>query len=509
MVASVDHLASSAGTAMLRAGGTAADAAIAANAVVTVTAPNMCGMGGDLFALVHEAGQAVACLNASGRAGSGADPDSLRDQGHTTMPFSRDIRSATVPGCVDGWQALHDRYGRLPFAEVLAPAIDLARNGFAASPILAETVERLTGTPYADEFAAGAALRSGEQIRRPDVAAVMQAVADGGRAGFYLGEFGRRLLDFGRGEYHARDLAHIHADWVEPLTARVWGHEIATVPPNSQGYLTLAGALIAAQLGLPADSEDSAFAHLLVEAARQAAFDRPGVLHEHADGAALIAPERLDPRAAAIDPQRAATLPDEYRSGGTMYLCAVDDQRMGVSLIQSLSSTFGSHLVVPGTGVHLHNRGAAFSLEPGHRAEYGPGRRPPHTLSPALVTRPDGSLRAVLGTMGGDAQPQVVLQLLARLLVAHESAGRCITAGRWTLQPPESNGFDTWTNATPPVLVLESHCPDAWSDELSARGHRVITADAGHGHAHLIEVHGDQLRGAADPRAVVGAAIGY
>ncbi len=494
---------------MLRAGGTAADAAIAANAVVTVTAPNMCGIGGDLFALVHEPGRPVACLNASGRAGSGADPGALRDEGRTTMPFNRDIRSAPVPGCVDGWQALHDRYGRLPLAEVLAPAIDLAGNGFAVSPILADAVERLAGTPYADEFATDPPLRGGDQIRRPDVAEVMQAVADGGRAGFYLGEFGRRLLDFGRGEYLAADLAHIHADWVEPLTARVWDHEVATVPPNSQGYLTLAGALIAAKLDLPADTDDSAFAHLLVEAARQAAFDRPGVLHEHADGDALIAPERLDPRAAAIDPARAATLPDQYRGGGTMYLCAVDDQRMGVSLIQSLCSTFGTHLVVPGTGVHLHNRGTGFSLEPGHPAEYGPRRRPPHTLAPALVRRADGSLRAVLGTMGGDAQPQVVLQLLARLLVADESAGRCITAGRWTLQPSEGNGFDTWTNATPPKLVLEPHCPDAWSAELSARGHPVATAAEGHGHAHLIEVHGEQLRGAADPRAIVGAAIGY
>jgi gamma-glutamyltranspeptidase/glutathione hydrolase len=197
-----------------------------------------------------------------------------------------------------------------------------------------------------------------------------------------------------------------------------------------------------------------------------------------------------------------------------MFLCAVDDTGMGVSLIQSNAKDFGCHLAVPGTGVLLHNRGIGFSLEPGHPAEYGPGRRPPHTLSPALITRPDGSLRAVLGTMGGDSQPQVVLQMAARLLVHGMEAGEVVRAPRFVLAPgPEADGtgFDTWADASTQVVRLESHAPEAWRTGLEARGHRVEVAGfdpSGFGHAQLIEVREDAMRaGAADPRAMTGAAV--
>jgi len=494
----------------MRAGGSAADAAVAASAVLAVTTQHMCGLGGDLFALVHDpATSATACLNASGRAGSGADPDRLRSEGHASMPFKGDVRSVTVPGCVDGWLELHGRFGRLPLADVLLPAIQLAAGGFPASPLLAASAPRIADVDGADEFRTDPPLRTGDLVRRPGVARSLAAIVADGRTGFYGGEFGTGLIELGAGEFTPDDLATSQADWVAPLSAEVWGHTVHTVPPSSQGYLSLAGALIAVGLDLPDDDDDPRWAHLLIESARQAAWDRPGVLHEGADGNALVEPGRLAARRRAIDTDAAAELPDTYRGGGTIYLCAVDADRMGVSLIQSNASGFGAHLVVPGTGIHLHNRGTGFSLRPGHPAEYGPRRRPPHTLSPALVTHPDGRLRSVLGTMGGDAQPQVVLQLLTRLLRDGDDAGRCISAPRWILTSPHATGFDTWTTTDGPIVSVEPHAPTGWDDGLRQRGHTVRRAADNYGLAHLIEVVGPVLAGASDPRARTGAAAGY
>lgn len=513
MVCSVDHLASEAGVCMLRAGGSAADAAVATSAVLAVTTQHMCGMGGDLFALVHDGTtREPAVLNASGRAGSGAEAGRLRAEGHTAMPFRGDIRSVPVPGCVDGWLALHGRYGALPLEDVLAPATAYASQGFPASPLLAATLEPVLAVEGADDYREPGRVRAGTLIRRPGVARAMTAIARDGRAGFYEGEFGAGLLALGRGEYTPEDLACTQADWVDPLGIRVWDHDVWTVPPNSQGYLTLAGAGIAARLDLPDDPGDPLWAHLLIESARQAAFDRLAVLHEGADGRALIAPDRLDRRRARIDPDRRAVLTERYRDGGTIYLCAADGSGMGVSLIQSNASGFGAHLAVPGVGIFLQNRGIGFSLEPGHPAEYAPRRRPPHTLSPALVTRPDGSLHAVVGTMGGDSQPQVLLQLLARVLRHGHPAGRAIGAPRWVLIAPTSSGFDTWAHPEEAQVVVEPEAAPSWADGLRARGHTVHVApgDTGaFGHAHLITAGRGAYGGAADPRSLIGSAAGY
>jgi gamma-glutamyltranspeptidase / glutathione hydrolase len=502
MVASIDQLASSAGVAMLRAGGNAVDAAIAANAVLAVTGQHLCGLGGDLFALVHCPGdERPACLNASGRAGSGADPERLRAEGHAEIPRQGDIRATPVPGCVDGWVALHERFGRLPLGELLEPARAYAEHGFPASPTLAgwTASEGLQGVPHADDYTARGPLPPGALIRRPGVARTLRAVADRGRQGFYQGEFGERLLELGNGEYTVDDLARSQADWVEPISVEAWDRRIWTVPPNSQGYITLSAAWIAQGLDLPADPADDLWAHLLVEAARQARFDRDDVLHEAASGEALIAAERLEPRRRAIDSERASA-PGGVRAGGdTMYLCAVDGERMGVSLIQSNYVGFGSMVVVPEVRIFLQNRGAGFSLEPGHPAEYGPGRRPPHTLAPALVTNRDGSLSAVLGTMGGDGQPQIVLQLLARYYGVGETPGETLAAARFILVGAEG-------------VAVEDHAPSGWLEGLEARGHAVEVRPAwshGFGHAHLIAVEDDRLAGAADPRSLVGVAAGY
>jgi gamma-glutamyltranspeptidase / glutathione hydrolase len=509
MVCSVDHLASSAGLAILRDGGTAADAAIAANAVLAVTTQHMCGMGGDLFALVHHAdGAPPTCLNASGRAGSGADAAALRREGHTRMPTVGDVRAVTVPGCVDGWLALHARHGRLPLADVLEPARWYATNGFPASPLLAAMVPAIVGIDGADDYLREH-VRPGFVVRRPGVARTLEAIVDAGRTGFYEGEFGQGLCRISGGLFTEDDLARVHADWVEPAGVRAWGHQLWTAPPNSQGFLLLAAARMAELVGFGAgrpDPDDAACAHALIEASRLAGHDRDGLLHEQADVGELLSDAELRQRSARFDPARRCDIEDPKPSDGdTTYLCVADAGGMAVSLIQSNANGWGVGITVPEVGVFLHNRGLGFSLEPGHPAEYAPGRRPPHTLAPALVQRPDGSVRAVLGTMGGDAQPHVVLQILARLLVAEQSPWEAVAAPRWRLGV---GGFETWTGGGPSGIALESTTPPRVISGLEALGHAVTVdayGDLRFGHAHAIERRPDgMLAGSHDPRVLTG-----
>ena len=517
LVASADHLASSAGAAIFHDGGNAVDAAIATNAVLAVTAPHLCGMGGDLFAIVHRedpaGGTELAALNASGRAGAGADAGAMRLAGLTAMPFKLDVRSVTVPGCVDGWVALHDRFGSLPLERLLAPARALAANGFPASPLLVGSLGRLD-QPAREQLAelADQATRAGARVRRPGVALALAGLAWGGRDSFYRGAFGDGLLELGDGLFDESDLASSQATWVEPLSTRAFGVDLHTIGPNSQGYLTLGACRLATRLDLPTDPDDARWPHLLIEAATAAGFDRPDVLHDSADGQALLA--AIDARFDLIDPTRASTRTMPTLDGDTTYLCTAgvgrDGVRMGVSLIQSNASGFGSHLVEPTTGINLHNRGIGFCLDEGHPAELAPGRRPPHTLSPALATR-DGALAAVFGTMGGDAQPQILLQIATRLFHHGQSPAAAINAGRWALHGP-ATGFDTWLAPSEIGVSIEGHAPEAWSTDLADIGHRTSRApawDSGFGHAHAIVVEANGMfAGAADPRTVIGSAAG-
>jgi len=504
-VAAADQVAARAGDEVFADGGNAVDAAIATNAAIAVTGPHLCGMGGDLFALVHD-GDEVVALNSSGRAGSGADPAVLRDEGHATMPLRHDIRSVTVPGCVDGWLALHERFGSLPLERLLAPAIDLAERGFAASPLLVGSVARLDerGRRQLAELASQATA-VGAVVRRPGVGRVLRTIAIRGRDGFYGGEFGEGLVALGAGQYAASDLATPLATWEEPLTASVFGVDMHTIGPNSQGYLTLAGA-IAAEPHALGDPDDERWAHLLIEAAKIAGHDRPDVLHEHADGHALL--DAVRARRDRLDPERASTHRAPSSPGDTTYLCTAEVDGLAVSLIQSNAAGFGSLLTEPNTGINLHNRGLGFSLVAGHPAELGPGRRPPHTLSPALATR-HGALAAVFGTMGGDAQPQILLQVAARLFVHGQSPAEAINAARWALAGPET-GFDTWSDLDRQVVEVEGHAPDGWEPGLAGRGHRVVRRpafDSGFGHAHAIVRDDHGLAGAADPRCRIAATL--
>jgi gamma-glutamyltranspeptidase/glutathione hydrolase len=513
MVCSADRLASAAGLVALRSGGNAVDAAIAANAVLTVTSPHLCGLGGDLYALVHEPGSPgpPATLNATGRAGSGADPAALRREGHRSMPFTGDIRTVPVPGCVDGWLALHAACARLPLADLLAPAQHYAEAGFPASPLLASALPVIDSAGGNDDFFPnGSPATAGQQLTRPGVARTLAAIARDGRAGFYQGEFGRGLIAMGGGLFTSADLAQQHAAWTAPVSVRAWGHTLWTPPPNSQGYLTLLGAAIADGLGLAGGPDDPATVHLLAEAAAAAGCDRDAVLHDGADAGPLLRPAAVRQRRGWIEPGRRGRFGAATAAGGTTCVCAIDRDGMGVSLLQSNAAGFGARLFEPATRINLHNRGIGFSLEPGHPAQLAPGRRPAHTLSPLIVTRPDGTLRAVLGTRGGDSQPQLLLQLLARWLCFGQSPGQAMAAPRWELAARTGNGFNTWTAPDDLVLQLEPAAPQAWAEGLRARGHEVRVPGDVFGHAQLIDAGtSGVLTGAADPRTLTGGVAAW
>jgi gamma-glutamyltranspeptidase/glutathione hydrolase len=525
MVIAADQLACSAGIFTLDRGGSAADAMVAAAAVMAVVGPHLCGLGGDALAMVKAPGAPPVSLLAVGRAGSGADADRLRADGHADMPLRGDIRSVPVPGAVDGWLALHGRYGRLSWNEVLAPAIALAEEGFVASSILGFASHLVADIPGASQLCPGGPLQPSQLVRLPGIARTLRALASEGRDGFYDGEFGRTLVQLGHGEYTTDDLVRPLAEWTEPLMLSAFGHDLWTVPPPSQGYLTLASAWIAEQAGIPADPTDPLWPHLIAEASRVAGFDRPDVLYDGADGEGLLSPDRLGPRAASIDTGRTPPSGQEdvtawpgaslSSDGDTTHLCVVDGEGLGISLTQSNALDFGAHLVAGETGIFLHNRGVGFNLEPGHPAEYGQRRRPTHTLSPALVTRPDGSLAHVIGTMGGDVQPQIIMQLLTRLLHAGEDPADAISAARVVHEAPGAPPFRLW-QAPARSLLMEVNAPERWHSGLESRGHRVRVVgafnpvDVGCSQIISVENAGDHLTltGASDPRSPEGDALG-
>ena len=489
-VCTVDGLAAEAGIGALRAGGCAVDAAIAAAAVLAVTHQHQCGLGGDLLALVHRDGDERPCaLNASGRAGSGADPERLRAAGSEHMPITGDIASAPVPGCVDGWLALHERFGRLALEELLEPARHLAEGGFAASPALAVAAAELVGVAGGEDFTASGRLRAGDVLRRPGVARALGAIARDGRAGFYEGEFGQALLSLGGGEYAEEDLDRPQADWVLPLGLDALGARLWAPPPNSQGYLLLRSAALASELRLP-DPEDPEWAELLIEISSACESDRGEVWHDGSDGPSLIT-------AGAIAGLRHRGPAPAPATGDTVSLCVVDSERMAVSLLQSNFMGWGSLLFVPGFGIPLHNRGSSFSLRPGHPAEYGPRRRPPHTLAPVLATGAGGALEAALATRGGLIQPQVLLQILARIYRGAQTPAEALAAGRWAVEGEQ--------------VRVEGHAPERWFEGLAARGRPVLRRDPfsdEFGHAQLIMRRGDHLAAASDPRSPSwGAAV--
>ena len=280
----------------------------------------------------------------------------------------------------------------------------------------------------------------------------------------------------------------MQADWVAPLGIDAFGQRLWSLPPSSQGYLLLRSAAIASGLQLP-EPEHPDWAHLLIESSREAAADRDATWHEASDGQALIAPEGIAAMRARITSRAGVGRPAAV-PGGTVSLCVVDRDRMAVSMLQSNFASWGSLRFVAGVGVALHNRGSCFSLMPGHPAAYGPGRSHPHTLAPALLTDSEGSLEATLATRGGHIQPQILLQLLARLYAGSETPAHAMAAGHWAHSPEG--------------VLLEGQAPASWFDGLSTRGHGVQRRPPFQdefGHAQLIVSAGDHLAAASDPRS--------
>jgi gamma-glutamyltranspeptidase/glutathione hydrolase len=512
MVCTVDHLASSAGVAALRAGGTAADAALAASAVLAVTTQHMCGAGGDLLAIVRPAAGPTRALVAVGRAGSGSDAAQLRAEGHQRMPFRGDLRSVTVPACVDGWLALHAAHGRLPLPEVLASAVACATDGFPASPLLAAALPLVAGVPGGEDFAVPAA--AGSIVRRPRLGDALAAIGTEGRQAWYGGAFGRGLLALGDGLFSPADLARDLAEWTDPASLQVGDVTVLSTPPPTVGYLVLAGAAVAHQVGA-GGSAMAGDPHLLVEAARVTGYDRPIRLADGVPWESLLDPADLAERAGRIDADRAMDLRVPTEAGGTVYLCAADADGMVVSLSQSNAAGFGANIAVPEVGVFLQNRGVGFSLQAGHLAELKPGARPPHTLCPSMVVAGSDAAITAIGTMGGDAQPQVLLQLMAAL-DAGETVAAALERPRWSLTGPRADGFDTWEGwpdgTVAAGVALEHAAPAEWEQALRERGHRVSRNEPGRGfgHAHLTRRAADGLfAGASDPRAGTGDAQGF
>ena len=502
-------LASEAAIDIMGAGGSAVDGAIALNAVLGVVLPDTCGLGGDLFALVHSGSDTTpAALNASGRAGSRADAAELRAAGLDHIP-PRSAWTVTVPGCVDGWAALHGKFGALSLSEVLRPAIDLAGEGFPVSTELSESLERnqqLVGRQPAAAplYPDGEAPEPGKAVKRPRLAETLAAIATDGRDAFYAGPPGKAMQ--GVSPITAEDLEREQAEWVDPVGTSVFGIEGWTIPPNSQGYLTLAAAWIVEALEPPRDAEDPDYVHAVIEAYRAAAAERDDLVSDPTTAPLhpndLLDPERLRNLRAGIDPDHAAVRkPPSASPGGTAYMCTRDRTGMGVSLIQSNFEGIGSGLTAGDTGVFLHNRGAGFTLAPGHPNEMLPGRRPLHTLSPTLWTRRN-RLLMLLGTRGGHYQPQLLAQIVTHRWWAGADVATAQAMPRWVIQAGNGTG-------THHVSVEAGHRPATLAG-LREKGHDVDETyglQSGWGPVSMIEVSDNTATGAADPRVSTAAAV--
>jgi gamma-glutamyltranspeptidase / glutathione hydrolase len=516
-VASPHHLASAAGQAVLADGGNAVDAAVAANLVLAVVTPYHCGVGGDLLAIVWD-GEATGVLSV-GAAPAGATPAAIRAAiaaGHgdpdRSLPGTAGMPTfgalpVTVPGAVAGWAHLLERWGSRGFDRVAAAAIALARDGFPVSPHGAAHVDRahpvLADQPgWAEHYGR---MRAGERFVQPDLAATLEAIAGDGPDALYRGPIGERIvatLQAHGSTMTAADLAAHAVEEVAPLTGRYRDVDVLELPPPTQGLtaLTALGALDA--LG-PLPDDPALALHLQVEVVRAALADRqdhladPRAMVTRPDE--LLAPARLRAIAAAIDPGAAAPWPPARPApGGTAYLCAADRNGLLVSLIQSNFVGFGSGVVVPDTGIGLHDRGAHFGLDPDAPNAIAPGRRPMHTLIPAMVLR-DGAPWLVFGTMGGDGQPQTHVQLLGHLVDRGTDVQTAIDAPRFVVDVADGS------------VAIEARAPSAVVDGLRTRGHVVrdlAAYDHLAGHAHAIAVAPVGYAGGSDPRCE-GAVVGH
>ena len=525
MVATSQPLAIQVGVDVLKKGGHAVDAAIATNAMLGLVEPMSCGLGGDLFAIVWDTkADALVGFNGSGRAPRRMTRDLFASRGFERVP-DRGPLSWTIPGCVDGWIALHDRFGRLPLEEVLAPAVAYSESGFPVSPVIAQMWKAAEDCLATDPGAAttflidGHVPRTGEVFRNPDLAASLRAISVDGRDAFYRGPIAERIAACSEavgGLIGLEDLADHTATWDDPVSVRYRGHDVWELPPNSQGIAALQMLGILEGFDLPAMARDSAeILHLMIEAKKCVYEDRA---RYYADPAfddvpvqELISREYAARRRKQIV-RAAASIrvpagDPRLESSDTVYLTVVDEDRNAVSLIQSVYHNFGSGIVPPGTGFALQNRGSLFSLDPYHPNGLEPGKRPFHTIIPAFVTyeaRPVFSF----GVMGGDMQPQGHVQILVNLLDFGMDVQAAGDAPRWRHVGSSTPSGDVMTGGG--TVWLEPGFPAEAIDGLRALGHRVETRDAGFGgyQGIWIDPETNMLHGGSESRKD-GCALGY
>ena len=512
MVATSQPLAAAAGLRVLQDGGNAIDAAIATAAVLNVVEPMMCGIGGDLFALVYEnESQKLYGLNATGRAGSKSSAQWMRDEGYESMPSSG-IYAVTVPGAVDGWEQLLARFGTRSLAELLEPAIHYAEHGFPVSEIIATDWQGLEGKLSRHPEAAanylidGRAPRHGELFKSPDLAQTFRQLADEGPQAFYRGSIAHKIADFVDSEggfVTYEDMANHHSEWVEPISTTYKDVTLYQIPPNSQGYVALEMLNILEAFDLKSLGHNSAeYLHLLIEAKKLAFADRDAYLADPSQADVplekLISKEYAAERRKLIDRARAASevAPADIDPTETVYLTVVDADRNVVSLIYSVYGGFGSGLVVPGTGITLQNRGTGYSLQPGHPNELAPGKRALHTNMPGMVFK-DKKPWLSYGVMGGDMQPQGHTQVLLNMLEFGMNVQEAGEAPRFRHFSDRNVAFESGFD----IDVLQ---------QLIRKGHRPMTRMGSYGGYQAIMIDWEQsvLMGGSDVRKD-GAAMGY
>jgi gamma-glutamyltranspeptidase len=542
MVACANYFATQAGLRILMQGGNAIDAAIAANATMTVVYPSTCSAGGDVFMLIwHEKSQRLYALNGSGRAPQGMRPEYFAAQGMRSIP-ERGPLAINVPGAVDGWFAALGRFGSLPVETVLAPAIEYAQDGvpvtaklsgwLAKAELLLKRWDSSANIFLADKRPP----KAGEVLRQSQLARTYRTLAKEGRDAFYNGSLAQSITDYVQkvgGVLSMEDMRQHHSDWVEPISTSYRGYDVYEFPPNTQGITALEMLNIIEGYDLKSFGyQSSEYLHVLLEAKKLAFADRDAYV---SDPAFVDVPvERLLSKAYAeeqrkrINPQRAlaSVTSGLEKEGDTMYLCVADGEGNVVSLIQSLYMGFGSGVVGGDTGVLLHNRGAYFSLDKRHVNYLQPGKRTMHTLTPAMVLR-NGKPYMALGTMGGDAQPQIHVQLLTAILDFGMNPQQAITAPRWRsgrmrLYPPVRHndlipgqrGLDEHTDRdVAEVVVMEKRFTNGAPLLLEMLGHRIQLEESwgdGMGHAQAIRIDPEAhlFEGAADPRCD-GLALGW
>ncbi len=526
MVAASHPLAAQIGLDVLKKNGNAVDAAIATNAALGLMEPMMCGIGGDLYAIVWDAKtRKLYGLNASGRSPYRATRQFFADKGLTDIPDTGPL-SWSVPGCVDGWDELRRRFGTMDFQQLLEPTIRYAEAGFPVTEIIADSWHKAEANLSAHPDAAktylveGQAPRAGAVFKNPYLAGSYRELAKGGRDAFYKGRLAREIIAFSErdeGLFSLRDFADHTSTWVEPVSTSYRGYVVWEAPPPGQGITTLQMLNILESYDLHKLGADSAdYWHLFLEAKKLAYADRA---HYYADPefakvptAELISKKYADQRRKLIDPRKtmADVEPGDPRLGKseTVYLCVVDKDRNCVSLIQSVYYGFGSGLVPGDLGFALQNRGALFALDPHHANRLEPHKRPFHTIMPALVTK-DGKPWFVFGVMGGDMQPQGQVEVLCNLI---DFGMNVQAAGEAPRLQHLGSARPTGGRGSPDggSVAAERSIPAAVIAELEQRGHHVLRTPTNSGgyQGILIDPRTNVLHGGSEARKD-GCAVGY